>query len=56
MIFHVSHIYRDGNRVADSLASHAPSVSSSTWWNTPPAFISPFVDDDIIGRSNYRFV
>ena len=55
MIFHVSHIYREGNKVADSLAARAPSISSSTWWNTPPAFVSPLVNDDIIGRPNFRF-
>ena len=52
MNFHVSHIYREGNQAADGLA---PSIESSTWWNSTPTFIRKFVNDDAFGRSNFRF-
>ncbi|KAK2424264.1 hypothetical protein QL285_034644 [Trifolium repens] len=36
----VTHIYRDGNQVADSLANHGLTSSSLVFWNDPPLFIS----------------
>ncbi|PON99834.1 Ribonuclease H-like domain containing protein [Trema orientale] len=32
MTFVPTHIYQEGNRVADALASRVPSILCSTWW------------------------
>ena len=55
MDFQVSHIYREVNRVTDSLASHAISLNSETWWFSPPYFIALLVDD-FMGRHSYHFL
>ena len=41
MNFKVSHIYREGNSVADSLAKHgvSSSISSFSWWDSAPFFV-----------------
>ncbi|KAL6126194.1 hypothetical protein ACLB2K_074245 [Fragaria x ananassa] len=39
MDFRCSHIYREGNQIANALASFGTSSSCMTWWNTPPDFI-----------------
>ncbi|KAK2361883.1 hypothetical protein QL285_086990 [Trifolium repens] len=36
----VTHIYRESNQVADSLANHGLTSSSLVFWNDPPLFIS----------------
>ena len=55
MVIHVSHIYREGNQVADGLASRAPSIESSTWWHSARSFVSHLVNNDVVGKSNFRF-
>ena len=55
MVIHISHIYREGNKVADGLPSRAPSIESSTWWQSTTSFISHLVNNDIVGKSNFRF-
>ena len=55
MNFCVTHIYREGNKAVDSLASQAPSIESSTWWHSTPSFVSSFVTNDLVGLSNFRF-
>ena len=37
MRFHCSHIYREGNDVADTLANIDLSFSDFTWWDFPPS-------------------
>ena len=54
MMFHVSHIYRERNQAIDGLASRAPSIESSTWSHSAP-FVSHLVNNDIVGKSNFRF-
>jgi ribonuclease HI len=39
MNFMVSHIYREGNQVADLLANHGLSLSSIAFWNNLPSFV-----------------
>ena len=55
MVLHVSRIYCEGNEVADGLASRAPSIESSTWWHSTPSFVSHLVNNDVAGKSNFRF-
>ena len=55
MVLHITYIYCEGNQVADSLASRAPSIDSSTWWNSTHSFVSYLVNNDVIGKSNFRF-
>ncbi|KAL6124174.1 hypothetical protein ACLB2K_076689 [Fragaria x ananassa] len=46
MDFRCSHIYREGNQIANALASFGISSSGMTWWNTPPDFIRSLYDRD----------
>ena len=55
MNFHVSHIYREGNAVADILASRATSIQASTWWHSTPSFIHEAFSKDYTGRSAFAF-
>ncbi|KAK0572334.1 hypothetical protein LWI29_030054 [Acer saccharum] len=55
MDFAVTHIYREGNQVADSLASRSPSIVSPTWWWTAPSFCNSFIFNDFCCRPSFRF-
>ena len=55
MNFRVSHIFREGNGVADILASRATSFQTSTWWHSTPSFIQDAFAKDYMGRSAFRF-
>ena len=55
MSFTVTHIYREGNYIADLLISRAPSIVCPTWWWSAPSFISHVVYDDCIVKSSFRF-
>ncbi|PON53282.1 Ribonuclease H-like domain containing protein, partial [Trema orientale] len=55
MNFHVSHIFREGNTVADILASRATSFQTSTWWHSTPSFIQDAFSTDFMGQSAFRF-
>ncbi|XP_004309472.1 PREDICTED: putative ribonuclease H protein At1g65750-like [Fragaria vesca subsp. vesca] len=39
MNFRSSHIFREGNQVADALANMGLSMSALSWWDEPPHFI-----------------
>ncbi|KAK9931811.1 hypothetical protein M0R45_019074 [Rubus argutus] len=56
MSFRSSHIFREGNRVADALANFGSSSSSSrfVWWDSPPSFIVSLCNEDL-SLSQYRF-
>ena len=54
MHFHVSHIFREGNRVADMLASRAVSFVPATWWSSAPEFVVELISRDILGVCNFR--
>ncbi|YP_008992319.1 hypothetical protein Salmi_Mp055 (mitochondrion) [Salvia miltiorrhiza] len=49
----VTHIFREGNHVADALANAAGDLK---WWNSMPDFISSAVYRDIAGVSFFRFI
>jgi len=51
----VSHVFREGNQVADSLANHGLSLNDFSVWNEAPLFISSSFFRDKEGRSNFRF-
>ena len=55
MNFPSSHIFREGNQVADALADFGMSLSAFSWWNEPPHFILGPFQRDKIGLPNFRF-
>ncbi|XP_050222727.1 uncharacterized protein LOC126672819 [Mercurialis annua] len=48
--FVVSHIYREGNIVADTLARHGVSIQGMMWWYQAPDFCSISMYDDLAGK------
>ena len=55
MDFQVSHIFREGNQVADVLSKHALGLEVSLWWYSTPTFCSSLVGNDCMGRESFRF-
>ncbi|KAK3221397.1 hypothetical protein Dsin_008422 [Dipteronia sinensis] len=55
MEFQVSHIFREGNQVADALSKHALDLSADSWWSSTPSFCSSLVGNDCMGRESFRF-
>ncbi|KAK2404238.1 hypothetical protein QL285_053601 [Trifolium repens] len=51
----VSHVYREGNYVADMLANLGLTVTDFTWWHTAPPSISDDLAKNRDGRPYYRF-
>lgn len=56
MNFLVSHIFREGNECADSLASLGANVDSPTVWYEPPLCIRSYLGRNRLGLPNFRFV
>ena len=56
MVFRCSHIFREGNVVADKLANLGLLSSSLVWHSTPPIEILPPLHSDFLGMPTYRFV
>lgn len=54
MNFVVTHIYREGNRCADKLASKGLDIEGVTIWMNMPDFINKFVIHDRLGMPNFR--
>jgi ribonuclease HI len=54
MTFMVSHIYREGNQVADLLANYGLSCSSIVYWNNLPLFAKECFDKNKHGSPNFR--
>lgn len=52
MDFLVSHIFREGNKVADMLSK---SSFTSMWWSSAPQFVQNLVSQDMSGREQFRF-
>ena len=50
MHFRVTHIYREGNSVANLLAKHGSMISSFCWWDSAPSFCN-----DFCRQPSYRF-
>lgn len=55
MAFHVSHVYREGNSVADKLANYGVEHVGSHWWDFIPHFLVVSYGHDISSRATYRF-
>ena len=55
MEFQVSHIFTEGNQVADALSKHALGVPSDLWWSSTSSFCSRLVGYDYMGRESFRF-
>ena len=55
MELQVSHIFREGNQMADALSKHALGVPSDLWWSSTPSFYSRLVVNDCMGRESFRF-
>ena len=53
--FRCSHIFREGNVVADKMANLGLSNSSFTWYDTPPNEFQSYLHADYLGYPNYRF-
>ncbi|XP_019427114.1 PREDICTED: uncharacterized protein LOC109335437 [Lupinus angustifolius] len=51
----VTHIFREGNQCADSLANHAISAQTFNGWNVPPPFIIEALNMNMIFLPSYRF-
>ncbi|KAK2652591.1 hypothetical protein Ddye_012447 [Dipteronia dyeriana] len=54
MDFALTHIYREGNQAADSLAYRRPNIVSLTWWWNAPNFCNPFIFNDFCSRPSFR--
>jgi ribonuclease HI len=50
----VTHIYREGNQVADSLANHGLTINSLAFWQDSPLFISDCVNRNKLGVPSFR--
>ena len=57
MSFRSSHIFLEGNRVADALVNFESSSSSSSfvWWDSPLAFIVSLYNEDCLGLPQFHF-
>lgn len=55
MNFRCSHIFREGNMVADKMANLGLSNASFTWYDNPPTELHGFLQADYLGIPNYRF-
>lgn len=54
MNFHVSHIYREGNKCADHLANLGLSTASHAWFTHPPSIIMADLVSNQLGLPNFR--
>ncbi|XP_043717741.1 uncharacterized protein LOC122665656 [Telopea speciosissima] len=52
----VTHCFREVNTVADRLANHVASTSSSNVWESPPSFIMSEITREALKRPRYRFL
>ncbi|KAK9911619.1 hypothetical protein M0R45_035515 [Rubus argutus] len=55
MLVKISHVYREGNQVADCLANFGVDQVGTLWWDScPPCALSAYCLD-LVGLPNYRF-
>ncbi|KAI4304318.1 hypothetical protein MLD38_039848 [Melastoma candidum] len=52
--YKVTHVYREGNRLADMLAQMGHLSEEPRIWTTPPEEVLPIVRDDAQGRTMFR--
>ena len=55
MQVYVSHIYREGNQVADQLSKLGLNFPNLKWWTSFPPQIAHQIGRDHDSRPNYRF-
>ncbi|KAM5575738.1 hypothetical protein ABKV19_014599 [Rosa sericea] len=55
MQFKVSHIYREGNALADKLADFGATNMGSIWYIKVPSFVTGLYGRDLTSGTNYRF-
>ena len=55
MQFRTSHIFREGNHVADALANYGTSSIGFVWWNAAPTLIASHCNEDLLGLPKFRF-
>ncbi|KAK9278809.1 hypothetical protein L1049_028388 [Liquidambar formosana] len=55
MQFHCTHIFKEGNYVADLCANLGLSVENFRWWWTAPSEFQPAICHDIFSLPRYRF-
>jgi hypothetical protein len=51
----VSHVFREGNSVADKLSKLGLNVNEFTWWNSAPSSIRADLARNRDGLPFYRF-
>ena len=56
LYFRVSHIFREGNSLADALANYGASNEGSIWWRSLPRFLANGYGRDLASLTSYRFV
>ena len=54
MTFRISHIFREGNSVADGLAKYGADNEGSVWWRTVPRFLISTYGYDLCSGPNFR--
>ncbi|XP_024190514.1 uncharacterized protein LOC112194518 [Rosa chinensis] len=52
---HITHVFREGNQVADKLANYGALNSGSVWWDSIPHFLISSFGHNFSGRTTYRF-
>jgi ribonuclease HI len=50
----ITHIYKEGNQVADSLANQGLSIASIAFWNETPLFITDYLNMNKLGMPSFR--
>lgn len=55
MFFHVSHIFIEGNSVADVLANYGSDHPGSHWWDTLPQFLVYSYDHDLSSKVSFSY-
>ncbi|KAL6183198.1 hypothetical protein ACLB2K_044609 [Fragaria x ananassa] len=55
MNFKATHIFHEGNKIADALANQGTSCSELIWWDEPPPFILLSYNNDVRDMPQFRF-
>jgi len=56
MNFVISHIFREGNQCADSLANIGVSIQGLFSWETAPAEVLCHIGRNMLGLPSFRFM
>jgi ribonuclease HI len=52
----MTHIYREGNQVADCLANHGLTLQHLCIWNDTPDFINDYYVRNLLGMPSFRYI